>query len=217
VNARESVSHEQAVELLPWLVNDTLDTGEKESVLEHALACVICRRELDELERVSHSVADTANPTPVPAPDMRNINARIDRLIDRQNRVREWFSWIRDTITGPWRVALVVQMGLIVVLASVLIWPGSGDQEFTTLTQPQNIPDGHYVRVVFSPDLAASELSELLDEMALTVADGPSARGVYTLGISESMSEDERARLLANLQRDPSVLFAQAVVFGTHQ
>ena len=49
MNTRESVSHQQAAELLPWLVNDSLDAGEKENVLEHALACVICRRELDEL------------------------------------------------------------------------------------------------------------------------------------------------------------------------
>ena len=215
MNTRKSVSHEQAVELLPWLVNDSMDGEEKENVLEHALACVICRRELDELERLGNSVALTAKSLLIPAPDMRNINARIDGLIDRQNRGRELMSWIRDMISGPWRVAFAAQTGLIIVLASVLFWPGSRDPEFTTLTQPQNIPDGHYVRVVFSPDLAASELSNLLDEMALTVADGPSARGVYTLGISRTMSEDERARLLANLQREPNVLFAQAVVLGT--
>jgi hypothetical protein len=216
VKARESVSHEQAAGLLPWLVNDTLDAGEKENVLEHALACVICRRELDELERVSNSVADTAKSIPIPTPDMRNINARIDSLIDKQSRGREWISRIRDLIAGPWRVALAVQMGLIIVLASVMFWPGSGDPEFTTLTQPQNIPDGHYIRAVFSPDLAASDLSKLLEDMALTVADGPSARGVYTLSISQAMSESERARLLANLQGETNVLFAQAVVLGTN-
>ncbi len=215
MNARESVSHEQVAELLPWLVNDSLDAEEKENVLEHALACVICRRELDELERLSNSVVDTANSLLIPAPDMRNINARIDGLIDRQNRGRELMSWIRDMMLGPWRVAFAVQTGLVIVLASVLFWPGSEDPEFTTLTQAQNIPDGHYVRVVFSPDLAASELSNLLDEMALTVADGPSVRGVYTLGISQTMSEVERARLLANLQQEPNVLFAQPVVLGT--
>ena len=212
MNARESISHQLAVELLPWLVNNTLDEQERENVLEHALACVTCRRELDELEQVSNSVADTTKSWFTPTPDMRNINARIDGLIDRQNRGRELMSWIRDMSPGPWRVAFAAQMGLIIVLASMLFWPGSGDPEFTTLTQPQNIPDGHYVRVVFSPDMAASELSNLLDEMALTVADGPSARGVYTLGVSQTMSEDERDGLLANLQREPDVLFAQPVV-----
>lgn len=217
MNTRKFLSHEQAAELLPWLVNNSLDGEEKENVLEHALDCVTCRRELEELERLSNSIANAAESTLIPAPDMRNINARIDRSIDRQNWVREWFSRIHDAITGPWRVALAVQMGLIIVLASVLFWPGSGDPEFTTLTQPKNMPDGHYIRVVFSPDLAAPELSRLLDEMALTVADGPSARGVYTLGISQTMSEDERAWLLANLQRDPNVLFAQVVVHGKNK
>lgn len=214
MNTRNSLSHEQAAELLPWLVNDSMDAEEKENVLEHALDCVVCRRELDELERLSDSVTLGAESIPIPEPDMRNINARIDGLIDRQNRRKEWMSWFREVIYSPWRLAFAAQTGLIILLLSVLIWPGSEDPEFITLTQPLDIPDGHYVRVVFSPDLAASELSDLLDEMALTVADGPSARGVYTLGISRTMSVDERDRLLANLQQDANVLFAQPVVPG---
>ena len=214
MNTRKYLSHEQAAELLPWLVNDSMEAGEKQSVLEHARTCVICRRELDELGRLRDSVADTAKSLPIPPPDMRSINARIDGLIDRQNRRREWMSRSRDLIFSPWRLAFAAQTGLVIVLASVLFWPGPGDPEFTTLTQPRIIPDGHYVRVVFSPDLAASDLSNLLDRLVLRVADGPSARGVYTLGISRTMSEDERDRLLENLQQDADVLFAQAVFLG---
>lgn len=208
MNTRKSVSHEQAIELLPWLVNGSMGAEEKENVREHALTCVICRRELEELERLRDSIAGAAESRHIPAPDMRNINARIDG----QSRRWEMMSWLRDTIFNPWRLAFAAQTGLVIVLAAVLLWPGSEDPEFTTLTQPQNIPDGHYVRVVFSPDLTASDLSGLLDEMRLTVADGPSARGVYTLGISQTMSEDDRARLLENLQREPNVLFARRVV-----
>ena len=35
MTAREAMSHELVVELLPWLVNDSLDELEKEAVLEH--------------------------------------------------------------------------------------------------------------------------------------------------------------------------------------
>ena len=50
MNAPETVSHEQAVELIPWLVNESLVGKEKEAVLEHAQSCVICRRDLDDLD-----------------------------------------------------------------------------------------------------------------------------------------------------------------------
>jgi len=214
VNARRHLSHEQAAELLPWLVNDSLAGEEKENVLVHARDCVICRRDLDELQRYRNSVAGAAESMVIPAPDMRNINASIDGLIDRQNRRRQWMPRLRDMVFSPWRVAFAVQTILVIVLASVLIWPESEDPAFTTLTQPQELPDGHYVRVVFSPELAASEFSDLLDELSLTVADGPSERGVFTLGHSGNLAEGEYAQLLEDLRKDTNVLFAQPVVLG---
>ena len=78
MNVRESMSHEQAVEFLPWLVNGSLDEQEKEAVLEHAHACVICRRELSNLEQLRDSISHASGTSPIPEPDMRNINARID-------------------------------------------------------------------------------------------------------------------------------------------
>jgi hypothetical protein len=100
---------------------------------------------------------------------------------------------------------------LVIVLAAALWWPASDDAEFTTLTQPQALPDGHYVRVVLDPHMPISELASLLDEMDLTVAEGPSARGIYTLGVPQPLSQVDRDRLLASLQENPQVLFAQWV------
>lgn len=214
MKARRHLSHEQAAELLPWLVNDSLVGEEKENVLVHARDCVICRRDLDELQRYSDSVAGAAESMVIPPPDMRDINARIDRLIDRQNRGRQWMSRLRDMVFSPWGVAFAAQTILVIVLASVLIWPGSEDPEFTTLTRPQALPDGPYVRVVFSPELAATEISDLLDDLSLTVADGPSERGVFTLGYSGALTDDGYAQLLEDLRKEPNVLFAQPVVLG---
>jgi hypothetical protein len=208
------MTHEEAAELLPWLVNDTLDGEEKEQVLAHAVDCVVCRRDLDELERFSQSVAGAVESMPVPAPDMRNINARIDGLIERRNRRWIWVPRLRGVISSPWRAAFAVQTLLVIVLASALLWRGSDEPEFKTLTQPRNEASGHYLRVVFSPDLAAPEISSLLDELALTVADGPSERGVFTLGLSPALAAEERAQVLADLQKQPGVLFAQPVVSG---
>jgi len=209
VNAPESISHESAIELLPWLVNGSMGAEEEQRVREHALSCIICRRELAELRLFANLVSEEAKSVHIPAPDMRNINARIDGLIGRRNRWREGLYGFRAVMSKPWRLAFAVQTCLVIVLATVLLWPGPPDSEFTTLTQPRNIPDGRYVRVVFNPDMAISELANLLDEMKLTVADGPTAHGVYTLGVSATMSEAKLARLLERLQGEPDVQFAQ--------
>jgi hypothetical protein len=93
----------------------------------------------------------------------------------------------------------------------LLLWPEPEYPEFTTLTQQNDLPDGLYVRLVFSPELAQSDLSTLLEEFALEVIEGPSTRGVYTLGMAESSSVEDRDKLVMSLQADSRVLFAQPV------
>ena len=212
MNARESVSHEQAIELLPWLVNNSLDEREKEAVLEHAQACVICRRELTNLQQLQNSISDTSSTSPLPEPDLRNINARIDALIDRQNWGRELWSRLREALDSSWRIAFAAQTVALIALAAVLFWPEPRSEEYTTLTQVQNLPDGQYLRVVFSPDLQQSQLTNLLDKHKLTIVGGPSIRGVYTLGVTNTSAYDDI--LLSGLQDDPDVLFAQPVIIG---
>ncbi len=217
MNAPEAVSHQKAAELLPWLLNDLLDDEEKVAIVEHARLCVICRRDLDDLEQLRDSIMRVSNLKPIPAPDMRNINARIDALIDRQNRGRVLIARLREAFESPWPIAFVAQSVLLVVLASLLLWPGPRDAEFTTLTQPDHLPDGHYIRVVFSPELTQSGLIELLDNLELTIVDGPSSRGVYTLGVAKAMSVDDHDKLVTDLQGEPNVLFAQPVNRGAKQ
>lgn len=214
MDTHKRLTHEQAAELLPWLVNGSLEADQREDVLAHAMGCVICRRDMDELERFSHSVAMAVEAMPIPAPDMRNINTRIDGLIDRQNSRWRWVSRLRDVVFSPWRLAFAVQTVLIIVLAAALFSQGSEAPEFTTLTQPPALADGHYLRVVFSPDLEASKFAGLLEKRQLTVADGPSESGVYTLAMLRTLTDDERFRLLEGLRSDPNVLFAQPVIIG---
>jgi len=211
VIARESLPHEHAMEMLPWLINDSLPGDERAAVLDHAQSCVMCRRELKSLEDLRDSIDSLSSPVPIPEPDMRNINARVDKLINRQNWARRSMSWIGEFLASPWRAAYVAQSVLLVVLAAALLWPATRDTEYTMLTQASDLADGHYVRVVFSPDLTHSDLKELLDELNLRIVAGPSDRGVYTLATENSIVITERDAALASLLKKRSVLFAQPV------
>ena len=212
MNVREQISHEQAIELLPWLVNDSLEDLEKEAVLEHAHACVICRRELSSLQQLQDTISQASIAWPVPAPDMRKINARIDALIDRQNSWRDLLKRFRNLFDRPWRIAFAAQSVVLIALAAVLMWPEPDSGQFTTLTETETLPEGRYVRVVFSPDLQQSQLALLLDELKLTIVEGPSNRGVYTLAVASSAKNTDL--IVSSLQGDPDVLFAQPVTIG---
>ena len=209
--ARESLPHEHAMEMLPWLINDSLLGDERAAILDHAQSCVMCRRDMQSLEDLRASVKRLSSHVPIPEPDMRNINARIDKLINRQNWARRSISWIGEFFASPWRAAYVAQSVLLVVLAAALLWPATRDTEYTMLTQASDLADGHYVRVVFSPDLTRSDLEELLDDLELKVVAGPSDRGVYTLASEKSIAITERDAALASLLKNRSVLFAQPV------
>jgi anti-sigma factor RsiW len=43
---------DQATELLPWLLNDTLEAGERQQVLQHLASCARCRAALAETRAV---------------------------------------------------------------------------------------------------------------------------------------------------------------------
>ncbi len=214
MTARNSVLHEQAMELLPWLVNNSLSSDEQVAILDHAKCCVVCRREMKQLENLRDSIKCLSRRVPIPAPDMRNINARIDRLIDRQNLGRRSLSWIGEFFRSPWRIAYAVQTALLLVLGAALLWPETRDAEFTTLTQPQELAVGHYVRVVFSPELNQANLQTLLDDLELRIVNGPTDRGVYTLATENSMAVEERDLALVRLSKSPGVIFAQPVNQG---
>ena len=214
MNKFDVTSHEQARELLPWLVNDSLAANERTLVREHAKNCVICRKELAELEQLRDSIGEVSGSIAIPAPDMRSINARIDALIEKENRGQVLISTLREFFASPWRMAFAAQTALLVVLATVLLWPQPDNAVFTTLTSTQDLSAGQYIRVVFDPDIGATELASMLDDPALTIVDGPSDRGVATLRITSPANDTELDSLLSDLLASPGVLFAQPFETG---
>ena len=142
MNVRDAMPHEQAAELLPWLVNGSLASSERDDLLEHTKNCVICRRELKGLQRLRDSIAHVSDDAPIPAPDMRRINARIDALIERENRPRLMIARLRELVGTPWRIAFAAQTLLLVALGGALLWPDPDEGEFVTLTAPESLPRG---------------------------------------------------------------------------
>lgn len=206
----DTMSHDQAIELLPWLVNNSLDDNERDVVREHANSCVICRRELAELTVLQAAIVAPTATAGVPEPDMRRINARIDALIQRENRGRALLSRLREVFNDPWRAAFALQSVLLVAIIGVLLQQ-QPEPQFRTMTTPQTLGEGHFLRVVIDPALDTATITELLAARQLTVIDGPSDRGVYTLRFADSASSARRSSITAELVADPRVLFAELI------
>lgn len=205
----ERISHDAAVEILPWLVNGTLENDERNAVREHAQNCVICRRELENLEALATRLA-ARNDVPVPAPDMRRINARIDAALERERRGAALVAWLRAWSANRWRLAFTLQTAAVLAIA-VFAWRYEPAPEYTTLTTPTVLPPGNFLRVAFDPALDAAAIDALLDAHDLVLVDGPSERGVATLGFDDDVTVGARADVRTDLEAEPGVLFVQPV------
>jgi len=214
VTVHNPVPHEEAVELLPWLVNESLDGETKVAMSAHVASCVMCRREIAELKALSESIRQPTLDMPIPEPDMRRINARIDAQLAREGRAACLFAAVRDFLRNPWRIAFVAQTLALLLVVGLWLQQQSVDPEFRTLTSDTVLPDGHYLRVVFDPTLEPAQLSALIDSHQLQIVSGPSERGVFTLQFATAAGADERTRITGKLLENPAVLFAQQIGSG---
>lgn len=206
------MSHEESIELLPWFVNGSLSASERGAVEAHAESCIVCRRELAELEALQESIQAPA--FAVPAPDMRRINARIDAQLEREAWGRNVIAALREFFASPWRAAFAAQSLALVAVAALWVQSNTDEPQFRTLTSTEALPAGNYLRVVFDPNLEAETIDALLSDAGLGVASGPTERGVLTLRFADAATEADRAAASDALRNDPRVLFLQPVSGG---
>lgn len=209
MNEHDALSHEQAIELLPWLVNDSLAATEKAAVVAHARSCVVCRRELAELEALRDEIGAAGTQADSPPVDMRRINRRIDEYIARRRRLPVLVDAIGGWFSSPLKVAVVVQSIVIAGLLLALVLPRGTTPAYTTLTTEAALPPGDYLRVVVSTQMTGERLAGLLERHGLTLVDGPSARGVATLTFAAAVDADGRRQIVDALAEEEDLRFVQ--------
>lgn len=209
MNEHEALSHEQAIELLPWLVNDSLPVTEKAALLEHAQSCVVCRRELAELEALRDEIGTAGTQADTPPVDMRRINRRIDEYMTRRRRLPAMVDSIVGWFSSPLKAAVVVQAIVIAGLLAALVLPRGTTPAYTTLTTKAALPPGDYLRVVVSTQMNDERFAGMLERHGLTLVDGPSARGVATLTFEAAVDADGRRQIAAALTDEEHLRFVQ--------
>src|SRR4051812_531011 len=79
LGSREERLHQRVLELLPWYVNGTLETAERQTVEGHLAGCARCRGELAAARDLARVVknAESAAPSPHPV-QLARLLARLD-------------------------------------------------------------------------------------------------------------------------------------------
>jgi len=219
--------HDEAFELIPWLVNGRLSGEERDRLERHLAECARCRHELEAQHRLRKAMrrADS-NIEYAPHASFQKLWRRIeespqadasDEGIDRGARrsdapPAESRAWVRQR---RWMMAagavLAVGVGLLAATEWRALSPDRAS-EYRTASAPPAQPDRDgQIRAVFSPNVTVEELTRIVSETRLTIVGGPSDSGVYTLAVQQGQDLPV-ADAIARLRSDPRVRFAEPVI-----
>jgi len=203
VTGEQPLTHERAVELLPWLVNGTLRIHERDAVEQHVRLCIACRRELKEQQRLQ--TAFRGQPTV-------HFSARtgLERLDSRLDSLRPGAgAWAaRYRTFRPFAVAAGIGAALLGFLLWLTPLPQIGDDSYATLASSPSI-EGTLLDVVFAEQTTAAEMHALLAQIDGEIVAGPTDVGRYTVRVAdEPLPSAALARIAQTLARDPRVRFA---------
>ena len=194
-----------ALELLPWYVNGTLGSEERELVSRQLLASITCRKELDRLQRlqqlIQHEDAEATATGRAFERLMARIEASGDSPASRAWHPRQAFSWTR----------LALAASVIAAVAVPLWWRAetpSTARTYETLTSSTPADSGaSHLRVVFAPGITEPERQDLLARHGLTAVGSPTADGIVTLSLADAGNQ---AAIVAALKRDPRIRFVNS-------
>ena len=196
-----ALPHARAFELLPWLVNGTLDRPERESVEQHVRACIVCRLEIKEQQRL-HGAVRARRTVDVSAEAGFD---RLDRELDAENRIgrRPWRT--RYGTAAPFAVAAAAGVAVLAVLLWVTPLPELAGTGYQTLaTSPA---DAALLDIVFADQTTAAQMQALLDDIGGEIVAGPSNLGRYSVRVDRTDGA-ELEEILGTLAADPRVRFA---------
>jgi anti-sigma-K factor RskA len=180
--------------LLPWYVNGTLSAEERRQVEAYLERSGRARDEVDLLRALRQQVKDEAVENSPGELGLQRLKREIKQA-DQAPAGGDRMAGRTISIASFWRplaaaacLVVVVQAGVMVGLRTGTIDPGTvGIASGTTgLSAP-------VLQVTFAPDATEEQIRELLQSAGASIAEGPTALGIYQLRLldAESTSIDE--------------------------
>ena len=212
--------HQKVQELLPWLLNGTLEAQDATLVEEHLHACPGCRAELECL-RVLQSAYVQSELAPDAEAALAKLRPRLTgpaagkphRPARRTPTLQGHTPVLQAVIPGWLKFALAAQFLLIFGLGSTVLLPDRAAPEFHGLSAsggPHHAAGSAVV--VFDPAAPQREVARILRSAGGRVVDGPTESNGFVLAVSDG---DLKATL-ARLRAEPAVVLAEPLQVPGH-
>ncbi len=189
----------EALELLPWYVNQTLEGEEREAVRRALRSSLTCRLEYERLCRLQTLMRQDSAEHVAANRAFERLMARIesDATANRDSAAAARLRWLP-----------VAQAAAVLALAAGIAWwwagsPATGPGTYTTFTADEPAAaHSPQLRLVFAPEVPEETRREILAQHGLAMAAPLEADGIYRLSLPASAD----ARAIADrLRADPRV------------
>ena len=215
MSAAEKMSRRDEMEtLLPFYLNGSLEGSDLEAVEEWLATDPAALSALGEAEAEFSGTA-AANEAIRPPADALS---RFARALDAEAgpaRAPASASWLAQLwgrfmavpVGVAWAAAAVL---LALVMVQSVLQPGGKGGDFEIAGQEGDLAKMPFALVKFKPDAKMSDIAAFLNQNQLKIAGGPTADGVFRLGMPAKTAADYE-KLLGLIAAQP---FAEAVVEG---
>jgi hypothetical protein len=234
INTKAYSDHHELSVLLPWYVNKTLQGAELKAVEKHLTVCLICKRELIQLQKLAQVIVNSSAIDPAEQASFSrlkkrlhngqtlNLPALLKQDINVQNNAdnvkpisfgKKKQAWLNTAISRP---ALAMAAALLLSLTVLMPRYIQNDQQFgsnfRTLSsdaQPQALK-ANEIRVVFAEHLNQQEKNQILDRVhGQIIGNNPTPQGVYTVRLEKDITANHLIDMVDLLRKDRNVIFAE--------
>lgn len=215
--------HERYLELLPFLVNGTLDELDHARLQRHLRECADCRAALVAEQAFAACYAATAAPVPDPAPALARLLVRLDLETPSGDATAGDANIVplaarraartQRALQRPYAVACALMLTLalgVLVVSQPLRSPLAPAYRTLAAAQGRVVAAPGTLNVVFAPELTATEIRSLLTALPVSTLTPRAQPGSYQVQlVGGSATRHLLVAAAARLRGQPGVLFAE--------
>lgn len=220
--------HRQINLLLPWYLNQSLDSHEQQQVEQHIAHCLRCRRELKRLQKLSDAVCDSSDLAVAADSSFtalqnkiragQSVNQGLVFASSSEKGKQPGKSALHAGYFNRWaKFALAASVLLALIpLGMAFRQAQSPPAEFYTLSaqsaHTSSFSELTQLRVVFAKKVSQSEIDTLLAAIKAQQVDGPNSMGAVTVTLAPDAVGGDVMNAVKFLREQRSVVLAEPVV-----
>ena len=224
--------HQELSQLLPWYVNKSLQGKELKAVEAHLTVCLMCKRELVQLQKLAQAVNHEGSLDSAEQASFTRLKMRLQGQPQALNQpagislkgnavsgnVKQLNDSRKQRLTSRTIAQPALAMAAAVLLSITLLMPryAGNDVQFSnnfkTLSdgQQQEAVMANEIRVVFAENIDQLQKNTILERIhGQFINNNPTPQGVYTVRLDTDIAAKHLLDVIDLLKKDNKVIFAE--------